>query len=48
MEKVNTNSSSKNSRTRFVAEVSSNHNRDLKRALDFIDAAADVGCDAVK
>jgi sialic acid synthase SpsE len=35
-------------RTRFVAEVSSNHNRDLKRSLDFIDAAADVGCDAVK
>ena len=38
----------KNSRTRFIAEVSSNHNCDLKRALDFIDAAADVGCDAVK
>lgn len=35
-------------KTRFVAEVSSNHNRDLKRSLDFIDAAADVGCDAVK
>jgi len=35
-------------RVRFIAEVSSNHNRDLKRALDFIDAAADAGCDGVK
>ena len=34
--------------TRFVAEVSSNHGRDLARALAFVDAAADVGCDAVK
>jgi sialic acid synthase SpsE len=42
------NSSTKSRRVRFVAEVSSNHNRDLKRALDFIDAAADAGCDAVK
>lgn len=33
---------------RFVAEVSSNHNRDEKRALAFIDAAASIGCDAVK
>jgi N-acetylneuraminate synthase len=33
---------------KFVAEVSSNHNRDLSRALAFIDAAADIGCDAVK
>lgn len=32
----------------FVAEVSSNHNRDLGRALAFVDAAADAGCDAVK
>lgn len=32
----------------FVAEVSSNHNRDLKRCLKFIDQAAEVGCDAVK
>lgn len=32
----------------FVAEVSSNHNRDLPRALAFIDTAADIGCDAVK
>ena len=35
-------------RVRFVAEVSSNHNRDLDRCLRFIDAAADIGCDAVK
>jgi len=32
----------------FIAEVSSNHNRDLDRALRFVDAAADAGCDAVK
>lgn len=33
---------------RFVAEVSSNHNRDLERCLAFIDVAADIGCAAVK
>ena len=33
---------------RFVAEVSSNHHRDLDRCLEFIDAAAGVGCEAVK
>jgi len=32
----------------FIAEASSNHGRDLKRALAFVDAAADAGCDAVK
>jgi len=32
----------------FIAEVSSNHSRDLKRALRFIDIAADIGCDSVK
>lgn len=32
----------------FIAEVSSNHHRDVERSLAFIDAAADVGCDAVK
>src|SRR5665213_2340934 len=32
----------------FIAEASSNHDRDLSRALAFVDAAADVGCDAVK
>lgn len=32
----------------FIAEVSSNHSRDIKRALDFIDIAAEIGCDAVK
>lgn len=32
----------------FVAEVSSNHNRDLDRCLAFIDVAAELGCDAVK
>ena len=33
---------------RFVAEVSSNHGRDLERSLAFIDRAAAVGFDAVK
>ncbi len=32
----------------FIAEVSSNHSRDLNRCLDFIDASAEVGCSAVK
>jgi N-acetylneuraminate synthase len=32
----------------FVAEVSSNHARDLDRCLAFVDAAADAGCGAVK
>jgi len=34
--------------TPFIAEVSSNHGRDLKRAMAFIEAAADVGCAGVK
>ena len=34
--------------TFFIAEVSSNHSKDIKRALEFIDVAAAVGCDAVK
>ena len=32
----------------FIAEASSNHGRDLARAISFVDAAADAGCDAVK
>jgi len=32
----------------FVAEVSSNHNRDLTRSMQFIDKAAEIGCQAVK
>jgi N-acetylneuraminate synthase len=32
----------------FIAEASSNHDRDLDRALAFVDASADAGCDAVK
>lgn len=34
--------------TQFIAEVGANHNHDLRRALALIDAAADVGCSAVK
>lgn len=34
--------------TRWIAEVSSNHGRDLGRALAFVDAAAELGFDAVK
>lgn len=33
---------------KFIAEASSNHGRDISRALAFVDAAADCGCDAVK
>lgn len=33
---------------RFIAEVSSNHGADLARSLEFIDCAADIGCDGVK
>ena len=32
----------------FIAEVSSNHSRDLSRAIAFIDAAALAGCNSVK
>jgi N-acetylneuraminate synthase len=32
----------------FIAEVSSNHDRDLERSFAFIDRAAEIGCDAVK
>jgi N-acetylneuraminate synthase len=32
----------------FIAEASSNHGRELQRALAFVDAAATAGCDAVK
>ncbi len=32
----------------FIAEVSSNHARDLERCLRFIDVSADIGCGAVK
>lgn len=33
---------------RFIAEVSSNHQRDLDRALRFVDLSAEIGCDGVK
>ncbi len=33
--------------TQFIAEVSSNHHRDLDRCLAFIDVAAHIGCSAV-
>lgn len=32
----------------FIAEVSSNHYRDLNRCFQFIDTAADIGCSAIK
>ena len=32
----------------FIAEVSSNHSKNLGRCLEFIDRAADAGCDVVK
>lgn len=35
-------------RVKFVAEVSSNHNKNLARCLEFIDTAAKIGCYGVK
>ena len=32
----------------FIAEISSNHHRDLRRSFKFIDAASQAGCSAVK
>ena len=37
-----------NKNVKFIAEISSNHNRDLDRSLEFIKQAAQVGCDGVK
>lgn len=33
---------------KFIAEISSNHNGDLKRAMNFVKVSAGIGCDAVK
>jgi N-acetylneuraminate synthase len=33
---------------KFIAEVSSNHARDLARCLEFVDVSARIGCGAVK
>ena len=35
-------------KVKFVAEVSSNHNRDLDRSMEFIKTASGIGCHAVK
>jgi sialic acid synthase SpsE len=32
----------------FIAEISSNHSRDLSRCLEFVDVAAEIGCSVVK
>lgn len=32
----------------FIAEISSNHSKNIERALKFIDTSKEVGCDAVK
>ena len=37
-----------NNKPLFIAEISSNHNGDLKRCLEMIDATAEAGCDGVK
>ena len=34
--------------TKFIAEVSSNHHKDIDRCFQFIETAAAIGCDAVK
>ena len=33
---------------KFIAEVSSNHNKDIDRIYKFIDVAASAGCSSVK
>ena len=33
---------------KFIAEVSSNHHQDIIRCFEFIDKAAEIGCDAIK
>ncbi len=33
---------------KFIAEVSSNHSRDIDRSIEFVDVAAKIGFDAVK
>jgi len=37
-----------NNLTKFIAEVSSNHNKSLKRCYEFIDKASLIGCYSVK
>ena len=32
----------------FIAEVSSNHNKDTNRMLDFIKTAHEIGCYGIK
>ena len=32
----------------FIAEICSNHGKDINRCFDFIDKAAEIGCDVVK
>lgn len=32
----------------FIAEVSSNHSKDLSRVMEFIDTSAEIGCNTVK
>ncbi len=33
---------------KFIAEVSSNHHRDINRCFEFIDTASEIGCQAIK
>ncbi len=35
-------------KTKFIAEISSNHHQDIGRCFKFIETAARIGCDAVK
>ena len=32
----------------FIAEVSSNHSKNIERSIEFIDKASEIDCDAVK
>ena len=33
---------------KYISEVSSNHDQDLDRIIEFVDTSARIGCDAVK
>ena len=35
-------------KTKFIAEVSSNHNTSLERSIEFVETAAQIGCSAIK
>ena len=45
---MNTNEDHHKMNVDFIAEVSSNHSKDLDRSIEFVYRAANIGCNAVK